>query len=256
MLNPFLEPVLLDGVTASSSSPTLTDHPEPPLSAPLTLSFDYTRSVGPTLGKFFTALRDRHDPGGARIGWPRARPAGGIRPGHLRAAERDGAGVGGRYRRVVELASRAAGGPAAGPAVRLGADQARRRRHPADARGGRRQARRDPHRRPGACALGRRAGGRHHRHRLFRARRGGRTRTGTRCERTGSGDHDRHPDLADDSAHRLPRGERLPAGHRARANCWARERARTGRSISRRTVPIRPPASRPPSSSNFPTRAR
>ncbi|CAM3570357.1 Zn-ribbon domain-containing OB-fold protein [Mycobacterium colombiense] len=36
------------------------DHPEPPLSAPLTLSFDYTRSVGPTLSKFFTALRDRH----------------------------------------------------------------------------------------------------------------------------------------------------------------------------------------------------
>ncbi|MBO0866404.1 MAG: OB-fold domain-containing protein, partial [Mycobacterium sp.] len=35
------------------------DHPEPPLSAPLTLSFDYTRSVGSTLGKFFTALRQR-----------------------------------------------------------------------------------------------------------------------------------------------------------------------------------------------------
>jgi uncharacterized OB-fold protein len=47
-------------VTASSSSPPLIDHPEPPLSAPLTLSFDYTRSVGPTLGKFFTALRERH----------------------------------------------------------------------------------------------------------------------------------------------------------------------------------------------------
>jgi uncharacterized protein len=46
-------------VTASSSGPTLIDHPEPPLSAPLTLSFDYTRSVGPTLSKFFTALRDR-----------------------------------------------------------------------------------------------------------------------------------------------------------------------------------------------------
>jgi uncharacterized protein len=45
-------------VTASSSSPTLIDHPEPPLSAPLTLSFDYTRSVGPTLSKFFTALRE------------------------------------------------------------------------------------------------------------------------------------------------------------------------------------------------------
>lgn len=46
-------------MTASSSSPSLIDHPEPPLSAPLTLSFDYTRSVGPTLGKFFTALRER-----------------------------------------------------------------------------------------------------------------------------------------------------------------------------------------------------
>jgi len=37
----------------------LIDHPEPPLSAPLTLSFDYTRSVGATLGEFFTALRER-----------------------------------------------------------------------------------------------------------------------------------------------------------------------------------------------------
>jgi uncharacterized OB-fold protein len=37
----------------------LTDHREPPLSAPLTLSFDYTRSVGATLGEFFTALRER-----------------------------------------------------------------------------------------------------------------------------------------------------------------------------------------------------
>jgi uncharacterized protein len=46
-------------VTASPSSPALIDHREPPLSAPLTLSFDYTRSVGPTLSKFFTALRER-----------------------------------------------------------------------------------------------------------------------------------------------------------------------------------------------------
>ena len=37
----------------------MTDHREPPLSAPLTLQFDYTRSVGATLGKFFTALRER-----------------------------------------------------------------------------------------------------------------------------------------------------------------------------------------------------
>ena len=58
-LKPFLEPVLLEGVTASSSGPTLIDHPEPPLSAPLTLAFDYTRSVGITLSKFFTALRER-----------------------------------------------------------------------------------------------------------------------------------------------------------------------------------------------------
>ncbi|WP_343709981.1 OB-fold domain-containing protein [Mycobacterium sp.] len=45
-------------MTASSSSPPLIDHPGPPLSAPLTFSFDYTRSVGPTLGAFFTALRE------------------------------------------------------------------------------------------------------------------------------------------------------------------------------------------------------
>jgi uncharacterized OB-fold protein len=49
-------------VSVSQSNPTLmalTDSHDPPLSAPLTLSFDYTRSVGPTLGAFFTALRNR-----------------------------------------------------------------------------------------------------------------------------------------------------------------------------------------------------
>jgi uncharacterized OB-fold protein len=46
-------------VTASQSSPVQIDTHEPPLSAPLKLSFDYTRSVGPTLGQFFTALRQR-----------------------------------------------------------------------------------------------------------------------------------------------------------------------------------------------------
>ena len=55
----FLEPVLLDGVTTSQSSPALSDSHDPPLSAPLRLSFDYTRSVGSTLGAFFTALRER-----------------------------------------------------------------------------------------------------------------------------------------------------------------------------------------------------
>ena len=46
-------------MTASQSSPALIDQHEPPLSAPLKLSFDYTRSVGPILGQFFTALRER-----------------------------------------------------------------------------------------------------------------------------------------------------------------------------------------------------
>jgi len=46
-------------VTVSESSPASIDTSQPPLSAPLKLSFDYTRSVGPVLGRFFTALRDR-----------------------------------------------------------------------------------------------------------------------------------------------------------------------------------------------------
>ncbi len=46
-------------MTASQSSPAqIVDH-EAPLSAPLKLSFDYTRSVGPILSQFFTALRER-----------------------------------------------------------------------------------------------------------------------------------------------------------------------------------------------------
>ena len=46
-------------MTTSQSSPVQIDPHEPPLSAPLKLAFDYTRSVGPLLGKFFTALRER-----------------------------------------------------------------------------------------------------------------------------------------------------------------------------------------------------
>ena len=45
--------------STSAAVRALIDSHEPPLSAPLTLSFDYTRSVGPTLGAFFTALRSR-----------------------------------------------------------------------------------------------------------------------------------------------------------------------------------------------------
>ena len=46
-------------MTASHPRPALIGEHEPPLSAPLTLSFGYTRSVGPLLSQFFTALRQR-----------------------------------------------------------------------------------------------------------------------------------------------------------------------------------------------------
>jgi len=46
-------------VTVSQSSPASIDTSQPLLSAPLKLSFDYTRSVGPVLGQFFTALSAR-----------------------------------------------------------------------------------------------------------------------------------------------------------------------------------------------------
>lgn len=46
-------------MNVSQGSPAQIDQHEPPLSAALKLSFDYTRSVGPVLGQFFTALRDR-----------------------------------------------------------------------------------------------------------------------------------------------------------------------------------------------------
>ena len=46
-------------MTTSQSSPVQIDPHQRPLSAPLRLSFDYTRSVGPLLGQFFTALRER-----------------------------------------------------------------------------------------------------------------------------------------------------------------------------------------------------
>ncbi|AGB25928.1 putative nucleic-acid-binding protein containing a Zn-ribbon [Mycobacterium sp. JS623] len=46
-------------MTTSQSSPVQIDKHERPLSAPLKLSFDYTRSVGPLLSQFFSALRER-----------------------------------------------------------------------------------------------------------------------------------------------------------------------------------------------------
>ena len=46
-------------MTTSHRSPVQIDTHQKPLSAPLKLSFDYTRSVGPILSQFFTALRER-----------------------------------------------------------------------------------------------------------------------------------------------------------------------------------------------------
>ncbi|HEU0191032.1 MAG TPA: OB-fold domain-containing protein [Mycobacterium sp.] len=46
-------------MTVSEHRPARIDRAEPLLSAPLRLSYDYTRSVGPVLGQFFTALRER-----------------------------------------------------------------------------------------------------------------------------------------------------------------------------------------------------
>lgn len=46
-------------MTTSQSSPVQIDTDQRPLSAPLKLSFNYTRSVGPILSQFFTALRER-----------------------------------------------------------------------------------------------------------------------------------------------------------------------------------------------------
>jgi uncharacterized OB-fold protein len=46
-------------VTATEHRPAGAGQSEPLLSAPLVLSYDYNRSVGPVLGAFFTALRER-----------------------------------------------------------------------------------------------------------------------------------------------------------------------------------------------------
>ncbi|MDY6997586.1 MAG: OB-fold domain-containing protein [Actinomycetota bacterium] len=46
-------------MTTSQGSPVQIEPHEKPLSAPLKLAFDYTRSVGPLLSQFFTALRER-----------------------------------------------------------------------------------------------------------------------------------------------------------------------------------------------------
>ncbi len=43
-----------------------------PLRAPMEIAFDYTRSLGPVLGQFMTALREAARPRGAQRGRHRA----------------------------------------------------------------------------------------------------------------------------------------------------------------------------------------
>src|SRR6476620_4288406 len=143
-----LEPVLLDAVTARQSSPAQIDDHEPPLCAPLTLCFDYTRSVGPILGQFFTALRERRIVGirgsDGRV--------------HVPPAEYDPV--------TCEPLS------AIVPVSTVGT-VASWTRQPAAACGGRAGGS-IAYRGTGARPLGRRADGRHHGHRLLRTGREGR----------------------------------------------------------------------------------
>src|ERR1700685_1731030 len=104
---------------------------ETQLHAPMEIAFDYTRSLGPVLGEFMTGLRGRRILG--------ARAA----DGRVHAPPFE-------YDPVTSLPPEAlvevrGGGPAPPraappvcPAVRVGADPARRRRHRAAARGRRR----------------------------------------------------------------------------------------------------------------------
>ena len=178
------------------------------------------------LSQFFTALRERRIVGvrgsDGRVHVPPRR----VRPRHLRRADRDRTGGQRRNGGVVDVAARTARGPAAGPSVRVGADQARRRRHRAAARGRRRLGCGDQHRCAGARALGRRTGRRDHRHRVLRARRRGRA-GGRHDGRPRSGDHARRPDLDRNPAHRITSRERVPAC--ARGGQAARSAHRQGR---------------------------
>ena len=142
-LQRLLEPVLLDAVTTSQSSPVQIDEPRAAsFGSAETVIRLHPFSRTASSSQFFTALRERHVVGvrgsDGRVLVPPAEfdpvtyePLTEIVPV---------ASVGTVH--VVDVATRAAGGPAAGPAVRVGADQTRRRRHPAAARR-RRRARPD-----------------------------------------------------------------------------------------------------------------
>ena len=130
----------------------------------------------------------------------RASPACRVRPRHLRKPPEELVRVGpdGTVRHLV-VAARAARGPAAGPAVRLGADPAGRRRHRACCtlwtRGRPAQMRTGMRVRPRWAEQPGRA---HHRHRLLRGRRAGRDAARRRHRRRAAAD---------------PAGRRLTHGH-------------------------------------------
>ena len=130
--------------------------------------------------------------------------------------------------RVVDLAVRAAGGPTAGPAVRVGADQARRRRHPAAARGRRRIAPTRSAPAPGCTRTG--STSRSARSPTSRTSRSAtrRSRAAARRRRPGSGDHAGDARVSIEIQHTASlAGERLSAG--ARGGQAARCAHRQGR---------------------------
>ena len=116
----------------------------------------------------------------------------------------------------------AAGGPAAGASVRLGADPAGRRRHRDAARRRRRLGRRHAHRHAGPGPLGRGTpsgiSATSPASSPARGRRRARWRAGPGH---GTGHDDHYPGAAGVRAHRFSRGDRLPA----RAGGWAVARA-------------------------------
>ena len=131
---------------------TLLGGPRPchlkPLVAEHVLEFPggYTRTTGPVIGRFLTELRGGRIVGRAHRRGPGAGAAAGVRPRDRRRRSPDEyveVGPAGTVDRL-GVGGRAARRPPARPAVRLGADQAGRRRHRAGARGRR-------GRRRGAC---------------------------------------------------------------------------------------------------------
>ncbi len=242
-------------MTASQSSPALIDQHEPPLSAPLKLSFDYTRSVGPLLSQFFTALRQRRIVG----------VRGSDGRVHVPPAEYDPV----TYEQLTEIVPVAPVGtvvswtwqaeplegqpldrPFAWALIKLdGADTALL--HAVDAGS------------PDAISTGDRV----HVHWVDEPA-GAITDIacflpGEDAEPEAQGTDDRDPvtmlvvpDQHRDPAHRLAPGERLPAGTAQRASCSAPAPVTRARCTSRRARPTRPPANRSTSSSSCPTRAR